>query len=78
MLAVLIIGYFQILSIVGILLILLSVMYLRFRRQGERLSNSKKVLKNLKKTKFSQIQQDITSRGSEVTEDDRTCIICWL
>ena len=51
---------------------------MRFRRQGEKLRNSKNVLKNLKTIKFSMIEKYIWDKGQTITEDDSTCIICYV
>jgi len=57
MLAVLIIGYFHFMLYLTIILVICTVVYMRFRRNGEKLRNSKNVLKNLKKVKFSSIEK---------------------
>ncbi len=57
MLAVLIIGYFHFMLYLTIVLVMCTVVYMRFRRNSEKIRNSKSVLKNLKKVKFSTIEK---------------------
>ena len=78
MLAVLIIGYFHLMAYLTIILVVCTVVYMRFRRQGQKLRNSKHVLKNLKKIKFSAIEKSARDNGSNITEEDSTCIICYV
>ena len=57
MLAVLVIGYFHFMLYLTIVLVMCTFVYMRFRRNSEKIRNSKSVLKNLKKVKFSTIEK---------------------
>lgn len=78
MLAVLILGYFHFMLYLTIVLVICTVVYLRFRRRSEKKRNSQQVLKSLKRVKFSTIQKQAREGGQEVGEDESTCIICWV
>jgi hypothetical protein len=71
-------GYFHFLLYLTIILVIVSVIYLRYRQRGQNVRNSKQVLKTLKKCKFSAIQKQFKDKGQDISEEEQTCIICWV
>ncbi len=67
MLAVLIFGYFRFLFYITIVVVIGVIVYMRFRRRGEKKRNSKQVLKNLKKVKYSTIEKQAKESGQDIS-----------